>query len=467
MQFGLTAGPQTARFVPGRVRHPRPLGRVDLGLGARADRPASGLTAAQVPHDGHAEPAQRARRQPRHVEFVVADELLGQRVVDDDTARPRDVRQTTRAVDRRAEDVSQVREHRPGGQADAQLGHPLIGADPLEEVESDRRAGLGVVGDEDDLVTEGLDDAAPVRADDLRGHRLEPLDELGELPLRQPPHERREIDHVGEPDGSQRAGALDLLVVGHEPADRRGQVPPPRVDEEGLDIVDEREEELTRALRGLRAQLVVPQPLVALALGGQRRGEVEREVLPGHVGAFRSGGRLVQPLTHLVPADALHRQRAEPRGEPVDTAGDRARHRQPHPLVDPPGGEDIDGPDDRLLIRQGEARVLLGRGGETERLPEAAGQLRRDSGVVRDVEAAHRRRAEQALDRLGGAHRRPVLRCIPRCHGCIMPKLPVECELRHLLPRRAAVRLHAPAPPARRTPTPKSPRLPHRRSRRS
>ena len=180
-----------------------------------------------------------------------------------------------------------MREHRAERESDPQVRHALIGADPLEQVEPDRGAGRRVVGDEDDLVAECLDDAPAVGGDDLTGNRLESVDELGELALRQAPNERREADHVGESDGPHRAGALDLPIVRHEPTDRGGEVAPPRVDEERLDVLDEGQEQFAGLLGGLGAQLVVPQALVALALGGEDGLEIRGEIGPLRLGSRR------------------------------------------------------------------------------------------------------------------------------------------------------------------------------------
>ena len=76
----------------------------------------------------------------------------------------------------------------------------------------------GVVGHEQDLVADGLDDAAVVRGDDLQRARLEVVDQVAELLPAQRPALPRVVDDVGEAhahdDARRRPGSCSPLGSG-------------------------------------------------------------------------------------------------------------------------------------------------------------------------------------------------------------------------------------------------------------
>ena len=133
-------------------------------------------------------------------------------------------------VHHRAEHVAEPGQRRSPGQADPDLGEVLVAVGLLDQLQADPRDRLGVVGHEQQLVADGLDDPAVVGGDDLQRPLLEVVDHPADLAPGQRPALPGVVDDVGEPDAHHGAGlALDLVVavvvrsaVGGEQQPRRG-----------------------------------------------------------------------------------------------------------------------------------------------------------------------------------------------------------------------------------------------------
>ena len=109
----------------------------------------------------------------------------------------------------------------------------------LDQLEADPRDACGVVGDEQDLVADGLDDAAAVLGDDLQRAGLELVDQVGQLGPAQRPALPGVVDDVGEPDAHRRrvvvhlarlgAVGVALVRIGSRSAECSSRAPTPRV----------------------------------------------------------------------------------------------------------------------------------------------------------------------------------------------------------------------------------------------
>lgn len=117
-----------------------------------------------------------------------------------------------------AVDVAEAGHHLPDRETDSQLGQGVDLGQPFDELECDLGAVHGLLGDEQHLIADRLHHPPVLATDHLGSHRLEPIDESGQLHRNQPTGGAGEPDHVGEPD-DQRAGfALVGWVVSSRPA---------------------------------------------------------------------------------------------------------------------------------------------------------------------------------------------------------------------------------------------------------
>src|SRR5690606_20175526 len=149
-------------------------------------------------------------------------EVLGHGVVDEHRAGAGERGEPAGPVDGGAEDVAEQREDRAEGHADPHVGHLYVRLHPVGQPQRDLRGLAGGVGDEEHLVAQGLDDAAPAGGDDVGGGGLEALDHLGELHLVQFPAERGEGDQVGEAGGEREVGGGGVVAALHEGEAARG-----------------------------------------------------------------------------------------------------------------------------------------------------------------------------------------------------------------------------------------------------
>src|SRR6266508_687535 len=132
-----------------------------------------------------------------------------------------------RQVHHRAVDVAEPDQDAAVREADPQLRHVADAFGLLLQGERDLGAAGRLVGDEQHLVADRLDQPAAVRGDHLGGHRLETFDQLGQLGLGQPPAQPRVADDVGEPDHADAMG--HVAGRGDRATRGGGEVPAPDV----------------------------------------------------------------------------------------------------------------------------------------------------------------------------------------------------------------------------------------------
>lgn len=89
-------------------------------------------------------------------------------------------------IRRRTEHVTESRHHRTCCQAHPDVWHVRLLAYGRHEVAGDARRAGGLIGDEQNLVPECLDDATTSFGDHVVGRRLESLHQIGQCLDRQP-----------------------------------------------------------------------------------------------------------------------------------------------------------------------------------------------------------------------------------------------------------------------------------------
>ncbi len=208
----------------------------------------------------------------------------------------------------------------------------------LDQPQGDLGGDARVVGGVQHLVAEGLDQPSAVRGHQVGGRGLEGLDQLAELLLLHPAGEPGEPDQVREADGETPVD--HLLVVGglHDPSGRGGELTPPDIDQELLQLGQEQLDDRVRHLGARHARL----------------------------------GRLGQPFQEGVDL---------PLGEPGGGLPGGPGHLYGHRLAQQPRLDETGEAPQGEYVRLGEG-LGLPDVREAHRPPEAGGQFHGDTGAA-------------------------------------------------------------------------------------
>ncbi len=238
-------------------------------------------------------------------------------------------------------------------------GKLVVSVALLGQLEPDQGDGVRLVGDEQQLVTDGLDDPPAVVDDHLQRALLEVVHQPTHLAAAQRPALPRVVDDVGETDAHRRAclaleRLLRLLVA--------------RVGEQEPGGGRER----------------VPAPHVALQRLHRRRHLVH--------------GRPQLLDVHGVGVDDLGQQAHLPLGETGEAAAQGAHQRRLTLGVDQSDVQQPLGQPECLQIGVGEGRDVAAHGAEAQRAPAQLGLLQRDPDGVGQLVAGQGRLLAQQED---------------------------------------------------------------------
>ncbi len=120
----------------------------------------------------------------------------------------------------------------------------------LDQPQSDLGGDTRVIGGEEDLVAERLDQPAAVGRHQVGAGGLERLHQLAQFLLLQAAGQPGEAHQVGEAHGQAAVDHLRVVLGLHDPAGGRGQLAPPDVDQELLQLG---QEQLDQGVGDLRA----------------------------------------------------------------------------------------------------------------------------------------------------------------------------------------------------------------------